>query len=158
MHSSGYGGHSGVNATYKRVKATFWWPGMREEIQLLIAACQQCQLSKHENTRSPGLLQHLPIPTQAWQHIALDFVEGLPLSNGKDSIWVVVDMFTKYAHFTPLHHPYTATHIAQYFIDIIYKLHGLPVSVVTDRDKVFTSLFWKELFSILGVQHHLSTA
>lgn len=87
----------------------------------------------------------------------MDFIEGLPKSEGKDTIMVVVDRFTKYAHFLTLSHPFTAPTVAQLFIDNIYKLHGLPNSIVSDRDKIFTSSFWQNLFKITGVHLKLST-
>lgn len=73
----------------------------------------------------------------------MGFVEGLPKSNGKEVIFVIVDSFTKYAHFVALSHPYTAAQVAQIFLDNIYKLNGSPVSTLSDRDPVFTSLFWE---------------
>jgi hypothetical protein len=75
----------------------------------------------------------------AWQLITMDFIEALPRSEGKDTILVVVDKLTKYAHFIPLSHPFTAKTIVQIFIDNVFKLHGLPLAIITDRDRVFTS-------------------
>lgn len=72
----------------------------------------------------------------------MDFMDGLPLSQGKSVIFVVVDRFSKYAHFTPLKHPYTATSVAQVFFDNIFRLHGIPTTTVCDRDPAFTSKFW----------------
>jgi len=88
----------------------------------------------------------------------MDFVEGLPVSNTFNAILVVVDRFTKYAHFIPLKHPFTAAQIAKVVLDNIVKLHGLPTAIVTDRDKIFVSAFWKELFKLYGIQLQLSTA
>ncbi|CAH9132841.1 unnamed protein product [Cuscuta epithymum] len=158
IHESAIGGHSGVLVTLQRVKNVFWWPNMRLTVQEVVSICPVCQLCKHENVKSPGLLQPLPTPNQAWQHVTMDFIEKLPKSNGHEAIFVVVDRYTKYAHFTALNHPFTASTIASVFLNNICKLHGLPESIISDRDKVFTSLFWKELFKSLGVQHHLSTA
>ncbi|KAL0313078.1 UNVERIFIED_CONTAM: Transposon Ty3-G Gag-Pol polyprotein [Sesamum radiatum] len=106
----------------------------------------------------PGLLQLLAIPTQAWASISMDFIEGLPKSEGKDCILVVVDRLTKYVHFLALTHPFSAETVARIFMDHIYKLHGLPINIVSDRDKVFTGTFWKELFKLLGTTLSLSTA
>ena len=86
------------------------------------------------------------------------FVEGLPLSHTFNAILVVVDRFTKYAHFVPLKHPFTTPQIAQLVFDNIVKLHGLPTSIVTDRDRIFVSAFWKELFKLYDIQLQHSTA
>ena len=88
----------------------------------------------------------------------MDFIDFLPVSQGKSTILVVVDRLSKYAHFIPVTHPYTAKSIAQLFLDNIYKLHGLPETIVSDRDKVFMSLFWQSLFKMLQVQLKMSTA
>lgn len=158
FHSSELGGHSGQRATYQRLKLLFYWPGMKSAVKHFIQECPVCQINKPEHCRYPGLLQPLPTPLFAWTHISMDFVEGLPLSNGKDLILVVVDKFTKYSHFIPLKHPITVKSVATAFIDNIFKLHGLPCVIVTDRDKIFTSHLWQDLFKRLGVKLHLSTS
>jgi transposase InsO family protein len=88
----------------------------------------------------------------------MDFVEGLPKSKNKDTILVVIDKFTKYAHFLPLSHPYTAMSIAQIFHNEVYKLHGLPSTIISDRDKVFTSSLWQELFKLSETTLNMSSA
>ena len=100
---------------------------------------------------SPGLLQPLPIPYTPFINISMDFVEGLSKYEGKDVIMVVVDQFNKYAHCLALSHPYSVPTIAKIFMDNIYKLHGLPASITSDKDLVFLSMFWKEMFNIQGV-------
>ena len=87
----------------------------------------------------------------------MDFIEGLPSSDGKNAIIVVVDKFTKYGHFIALSHPYTTQDITQLFLDHFYKFHGLPAVIITYRDKIFTNIFWNELFKKLGVQLLMST-
>jgi transposase InsO family protein len=88
----------------------------------------------------------------------MDFIEGLSQSAHANCILVVVDKFTKYGHLLPLRHPYTAASVARLFMNNIYRLHGLPLSIVSDRDMVFTSKLWKELFSLAKVQLRLNTA
>jgi hypothetical protein len=107
-------------------------------------------MAKPDRTNSPGLLQPLPIPNDAWQIITLDFIEGLPLSSNVDYILVVVDKFTKYTHFVALKHPYTTASVARLFMDQVYRLHGMPSSIVFDQDKKFTSKLW-QLFRLAQV-------
>jgi len=158
LHSSPQGGHSGFHKTLHRAKSEFYWEGMRKEVRRFIKECDICQQNKSENIHPAGLLQPLPIPTKVWTDISLDFIEGLPNSEGYSVIMVVVDRLSKYAHFIPISHPYTASKIAQVFLANIFKLHGLPNSIVTDRDPTFTSTFWKELFKLQGTTLKFSSA
>lgn len=158
LHSSPVGGHSGFPVTYRRLKQLFAWTGMKAMVAKFVAECMICQQAKPDRSKYPGLLQPLPIPSAAWQFISMDFIEGLPKSHGKDCILVVVDRFTKYSHFIPLSHPFTTAGIAKLFFDNIYKLHGLPESIVSDRDKIFTSSFWQELFKLSKVSLCLSSS
>lgn len=105
-----------------------------------------------------GLLQPLPIPKNNWTDISMDFIEGLPRSQGYNVIFVVVDCLSKYSHFLPLAHPYIASTVAKLFLDNIFKLHGMPLSIVSDRDPVFTSSFCRQLFKSQGIQPRHSSA
>lgn len=158
MHATPWGGHLGVLATLQRLKALFYWPNLPSEVKTQVQGCEVCQRNKEENVAYPGLLQPMPIPSRALEHVAMDFIDGLPKSSGKDSILVVIDRYTKYAHFFTLTYPYSASQIAQVFLDNICKLHGLPSSIVSDRDPIFISTLWKELFKGLGVQLRMSSA
>lgn len=158
VHSSSFGGHSGIQGTYMRLKNTFYWPGMKTAVIKMVKECDACQRNKPQSGAIPGLLQPLPIPQAAWTHISMDFVEGLPKSEGKNVIFIVVDRLTKYGHFLALSHPFTAELVAKLFLDTVYKLHGSPVSIVSDRDKVFNSAFWRELFRLMGTTLDFSSS
>lgn len=158
FHSTPIGGHSGIAATYYRLKHLFWWKGMKVDVENFVKQCQISQQAKHEHNHPGGLLQPLPIPQGAWQDISMDFVEGLPLSDGSNAILVVVDRLTKYSHFIPLKHPFTAQGIAQLFLNHVVKLHGLPKSMVSDRDRIFNSTFWKTLFKLVDTKLLMSSS
>lgn len=143
FHSSAIGGHSRVNATYHRLKKHFAWKGMKCDADSYIKQYNICQHAKHTQNHSSGLLQPLPIPEGFWRDLSMDFIEGLPKSEGHSVILVVVDRLTKFAHFIPVKHPYSAASIAQLFMDNVVKLHGLPGSIIIDRDPIFLSTFWK---------------
>lgn len=131
---------------------------MRTAIKEFIKNCDVCQRCKSDCLQPAGLLQPLPIPAKVWTDISMDFIEGLPLSQGKFAIMVVVDRLTKYAHFIPLKHPYTAITVAKVFLEQIVRLHGIPKSIVSDRDKIFISSFWKTLFQLQGTTLCMSSS
>ena len=158
LHSSAIGGHSGGKATYHRLKQLFHWKGMKRDVEHFVKQCQICQQAKHELIHPARLLQPLPIPQGAWTDWSMDFVEGLPLSDGSNTIPVVVDRFTKYGHFLPLKHPFTAQSVAKVILDNVVKLHGFPKSIVSDRDNIFTSAFWHALFSLVDTKLLMSSA
>lgn len=158
LHSSPMGGHSGFPVTYKRIKHLFAWPGLKSMIQEFVSHCTICQQAKPERVKYPGLLQPLPVPDYAWQVISMNFIEGLPISHHFDCILVVVDKFSKYAHFIPLKHPFTALQVATVFMDNVFKLYGMPEAIVSDRDKVFTSKVWQQLFNMTQTELRMSTA
>jgi hypothetical protein len=122
-----------------------------------VVECDVCQCNKGKIVKSPGTLQPLPIPPTIWRDISMDFIAGLPKSRNKSVIMVVVDHLSKYAHFCALQHPFTTSIVAQIFMDWVFKLHGMPHSIVFYRDPTFTSNFWQELFKLQGTQLHLST-
>lgn len=158
FHSSLLGGHSGVKATLARLSTSFYWPGMHTDVKQFVRVCAVCQYNKN-NTHCPyGLLQPLPIPSQVWEEISMDFIINLPSSANKTVIWVVVDRLTKFAHFVALPTSFTTASLASMFLTEIYRLHGAPKTIVSDRDKVFLSKFWKELFKAFGTHLAFSSS
>ena len=143
---------------FKRIKANFYWPKMREDVLAFIRECEIYQTHNVEKLAPTRLLQPLPIPNQVWEDISMDFIDGLPTSQGKTTIFVVVDRLSKYAHFIPISHPYTAVSVAHVFFDNIFKLHGMPCTIVCDKDFAFTSDFWKEMFRLNGISFNFSSA
>ena len=113
---------------------------------------------KHETCRPTGSLQPLPIPHKPWTTISMDFVSGLPLSQRLDTVMVIVDRLTKYVNFIGLSHPYSVAKVVALFAHNVFKLHGMPTSIVSDRDPVFTTNFWAELFKLQGVKLAMSSA
>jgi hypothetical protein len=117
LHATPTVGHSGFTKTYDRVKHSFFWDGMKQDIRKFVPECEMCQRNKEETVKSSGTLQPLPIPSAIWKDISMDFIIGLPKSGNKLVIMVVVDHLSKYAHFCALHHPFTAPTVAQIFMD-----------------------------------------
>lgn len=131
---------------------------MKFDITAYIKECKICQRNKPEHVHSPGLLQPIDIPDQAWEVISMDFIEGLPKSKGKNVILVVVDKLTRYCHLLALSHPYSAQTVAHELLNSVVQLHGVSQAIISDRDTIFVSAFWKELFTALGTKLKLSSA
>ena len=158
-HSSAYAMHPGSTKMYRTLKEYYWWPGMKREVVEYVSKCLVCQQVKAERQKPSGLLQPLPIPEWKWEHIKTDFVFKLPPTTQRhDDIWVIVDRLTKSAHFLPIHEKFSPQKLAELFMNHIVSLHGVPVSIIFDRDPRFTSRFWKRLMKELGVRLNLSTA
>jgi hypothetical protein len=132
---------------------------MKTDIAEFVARCIVFQQVKIEHQRPAGMLQQLEIPQWKWEHITMDFIGGLPRTQrGHDSIWVIVDRLTKSAHFLPVKSTYKTSQYAELFISEIVKLHGVPASIVSDRDPIFTSHFWRAFHRALGTKLRLSTS
>ncbi|KAL4569307.1 hypothetical protein LXL04_024943 [Taraxacum kok-saghyz] len=158
FHSSPIGGHSGFYRTYRRLASQIYWAGMTKTVKDFVRSCDICQRYKASTLSPNGLLQPLPIPQRIWEDISLDFITGLPKSKGYEVVLVVVDRLSKYCHFVPLKRPFTAKLLAEVFLREIIRLHGIPKSVLSDRDPLFFSTFWKEVFTLQGSTLKFSSA
>ena len=128
---------------YQDLKKQYWWKQMKADVVEYVAKCQVCQVVKAEHKKPAGVLQPLFIPEWKWESISMDFISGLPLSQGKDWIWVIVDRLTKSAHFIAVKGTTTASQYAEIFMKEVVKYHGVPKSIISDRGSVWTSQFWK---------------
>ncbi|CAL9006102.1 unnamed protein product [Prunus brigantina] len=158
-HCSTYSMHPGSTKMYRTLREYYLWPDMKGDIAKYVSRCLICQQVKAERQKPSGLMQPLPIPEWKWELITMDFVFKLPrTSKGHDGIWVIVDRLTKSAHFLPVKETYPLSRLAKLFVDEIIRLHGAPVSIVSDRDARFTSRFWKCLHEAMGTRLRFSTA
>lgn len=121
---------------------------MMGDVQKFVAAYIVCQTHKYDTQHPAGLLQPFPIPDRIWEDICIDFIMGLPCSNGFDCIFIVVDHLSKFSNFTPLCHSYTAKMVAERFFKEVVRLHGLQRTIVGDRDMLFLSNFLGEMFGL----------
>lgn len=158
-HRTPYTIHPGETKMYRDLKKNFWWKRMKVDVAKYVASCGICQQVKAEHKKPAGLLRPLEIPEWKWEHITMDFVVGLPRSpRGRDAIWVIVDRPTKSAHFIPMKSTSSAPDLVPLYMREVLRLHGVPKSIVSDRDPKFVSNFWRSLHSALGTNLTLSTA
>jgi len=158
FHDTPSGGHAGVKRTLVRVAANFYWSGMRKAVENFVGSCLVCQQIKYSTQVPAGLLQPLPIPEKVWEDVTMDFITGLPPSQGSTVIFVVVDRLSKTAHFGALPTSFTASKVAELFVSLVVRHHGYPRSIVSDRDPVFISTFWRKLFELSGTKLAMSSA
>ena len=157
-HNTVFTIHPGGNKMYQDLKQFYWWRGMKRDVTEYVSKCLTCQQVKAEHQVPTGLLNLLPIPQWKWDNITMDFVSGFPLTQQKhDSVWVIIDKLTKSAHFIPVRMDYSMDRLAELYVEEIVRLHGVPLSIVSDRDPRFTSRFWNELQSALGTKMKFST-
>eukprot|EP00253_Pinus_taeda_P004559 PITA_04559 len=141
-HDSPLASHQGFTKTYKAIRERFSWKGLKKDVLQHVRECDVCQRKKGEMSHPAGLLQPLPIPGGKWECISMDFITGLPMVQGKDCIFVVVDRLTKNAHFFAISTHYTAAQVAELFFREVFRLHGLPKTITSDRDSRFMGRFW----------------
>ena len=159
-HHSKYTIHPDSNKMYQDFKKLYYWDNMKKEIAQTVQTCINCQQVKTEHQKPSELLQPLEIPKWKWKrkNITMNFVSRLPRSKKVcDAIWVIVDRLTKSAHFLPINMKYSLEKLAKLYLDEIVRLHGVSISIVSDRDPRFVSRFWKQMQRVLGTKLSLST-
>ncbi|GJY31652.1 reverse transcriptase domain-containing protein [Tanacetum coccineum] len=158
-HKSKYSVHHGADTMYHDLRDMYWWPRMKKDIATYVSKCLTCSKVKAEHQRPSGLLQQPEIPEWKWDKITMDFITKLPRSkSGHDTIWVIVDRLTKSAHFLAIREDYSTEKLAKIYIDEIVARHGVPVSIISDRDGRFTSRCWQTVQKALGTRLDMSTA
>ena len=157
-HDTPIGGHGGQWKMVELVTRNFWWPGVTKEVKRYVEGCDVCQRNKNRTEQLAGKLMPNSIPERPWTHILADFITKLPLAQGYDSILVVVDRLTKMVHFIPTTEKTSAEGLARLFRDNVWKLHGLPESIISDRGPQFAAGLMRELNEMLGIKSKLSTA
>ncbi|GJY85472.1 reverse transcriptase domain-containing protein [Tanacetum coccineum] len=158
-HTSRYSVHPGADKMYYDLRDLYWWPGMKRDIAEYVSRCLTCSKIKAEHQKPSGLLQQPEIPEWKWEKLAMDFITKLPKSSsGYDTIWVIVDRLTKSAHFLPIREDYKTEKLAKIYVNEIVARHGVPVSIISDRDGRFTSHLWQALQEALGTRLDMSTA
>ncbi|GKA09613.1 putative reverse transcriptase domain-containing protein [Tanacetum coccineum] len=162
-HKSKYSIHRGSDKMYQDLKKLYWWPNMKAKIATYVSKCMTCAKVKAEYQKPSGLLVQPIIPVWKWEKIIMDFVTKLPkMTSGQDIIWVIIDRLTKSAHFLPMKETDTMEKLTrQYFKEVVSR-HGVPVSIISDRDSKFTSHFWKSLNEalekIIQIKHRLQAS
>ncbi|GJR65798.1 putative reverse transcriptase domain-containing protein [Tanacetum coccineum] len=155
-HTSRYSIHPGADKMYYDLRDLYWWPGMKRDIAEYVSKCLTCSKIKAEHQKPSELLQQPKILEWKWEKITMDLVTKLPRSSGGyDAIWVIVDRLTKSAHFLPIREDYKTEKLARIYINEIVARHGVPVSIILDRDGRFTSHLWQALQEALGTKLHI---
>ena len=157
-HDMPIAGHRGQWKTVELVTRNYWWPGVTKEVKQYMERCDQCQRMKNRAEMLAGKLRPNKVPERPWQHISVDFITKLPVSKGHDSILVVCNRFLKMSHFVAMIEKTMAEGLVRLFRDNVWKLHGLPESVISDRGLQFAAGLIKELNKMLGIETKLSTA
>jgi hypothetical protein len=148
----------GIEKTLEQVSRNYYFPNMRRKVEKYIKNCVTCQQDKPARHLPYGNLQSIEAPTKPWEWVTIDFIVKLPISNGFDSITVITDRLTKYIHLIPTNETMDAPKLAYLFLTHVITNHGMPKYIISDRDKLFTSKFWKSLADLMGIDHRLSTA
>ncbi|KAJ9560732.1 hypothetical protein OSB04_005892 [Centaurea solstitialis] len=158
-HKSKFSIHPGATKMYRDLRTGYWWPGMKRDVARYVESCLTCLKVKAEHQKPHGKMQPLEIPEWKWENITMDLITKLPKTPWKfDAIWVIVDRLTKSAIFLAIRESSTAEQLAEIYVKEVVSRHGVPVSIISDRDVRFTSRFWERFHSELGTRLYFSTA
>ncbi|GJW01523.1 putative reverse transcriptase domain-containing protein [Tanacetum coccineum] len=158
-HRSKYSVHPEADKMYHDLRNMYWCPEMKRDIATYVSKCLTCSKVNAEHQRPSGLLQQPEIPEWKWDKITMDFITKLPRSkSGHDAIWVIIDRLTKSVYFLAIREDYSTEKLAKIYVDEIVARHGVPVSIISDRDGRFTSLCWQTVQKVLGTRLDMSTA
>ena len=157
-HDNMTSGHQGVKKTQDAISRDFWWPKMTNVIEDYVRTCDICQRTKVLRKKPAGLLKPLPVPSRRWDSVTMDFMTDLPPCQTYDAILVVVDRFTKMAHFVPCTKDITSEELALLFIDRVYWYHGMPAHIISNRGPQFSAAYWGTFLKNLHIEPRLSTA
>ena len=150
IHAVPYAGHPGFTRTLEVAKQFFYWANMTTEVRQFVLDCPVCQVEKGSHLKPSGKIMPLEIPARKWDHVAIDFIVGMPLQQNCDTILTVVDKATKMCHFVACNEKISAREVAQLYWQHVGRLHGIPSVIISDRDVRFTGRFWQELWRVLG--------
>ncbi|KAK9395713.1 hypothetical protein NXF25_019074 [Crotalus adamanteus] len=150
-------GHFGFLKTLHLLKRQFWWPGMKTDVEKYVRECSMCATTKPRIGKPSGLLQQVSDPNRLWKEIGMDFIVDLPASHGNTVISTVIDLFSKQAHVIPCKGLPSARQLTKLFITHIYRLHGVPHHIISDRGVQFTTRFWRNFITSISSSQGLSS-
>ena len=159
VHDHPFSGHVGIARTAELLSRLYWWPSCKRDVTQNVQQCEQCQRNKSRNVKPPGKLLPLPIPGNLWESVSIDFITHLPKTpRGHTAIMVVVDRLSKMTHFIPTKDEVNGEQTARLFLDNVFRLHGCPQNIISDRGSIFTSKFWAALCQLAGIKRNMSSA
>ncbi|KAF1327685.1 putative retroelement, partial [Globisporangium splendens] len=158
FHDSAIAAHPGIRRTFLRIVQWYYWKSMERDIHDYVSSCETCARWKHSNAKKNGKLIPIPIPEECWEVVSMDFITGLPESNGFDAIFTAVNKLSKRAKYAAVKTTHDAEKIAHAFFDNVVRHHGIPAVIISDRDPKFTSHFWRSLAKMMGIKLNMTTS
>ena len=158
FHDSDISAHPGIRRTFLRISQWYYWKTLQQDVQAYVQSCETCTRWKHNNAKKKGMMIPIPIPKECWEVVSMDFVTGLPVSDGYDAIMTVVDKLSKRAKYCVVNTTDDAEKTANHFFDCVIRHHGVPSIIISDRDPKFISQFWTSLAQLMGIKLNMATA